>query len=587
MEAAPRRDHGTRHTLPSGRARALLLGLGVALLLGALDAFWLEPRVLLFEDPVHVPLVAQRLRLVHLSDLHISGDTPLLHRLLRRIAAARPDLIAVSGDMIKDVQDPRPQARHAAAAAAFFSQLRRAAPRAPIYAVQGHSEYQGQVVVALGRAGLTWLSNEGRRVGPGGGLLLLGLNQQVGIDRLALSGQSPFRIVRAAGESLQMARLGPPVRNFYSHYDPAPRGLGDESGPLAWSGYDAVCDVRIDGESTGAGIEVHSRYVAGEDRMIRLRRMGRKDDGTGTFELLVHGSAFTGAAADRLDTGVDPRPGRWYRLRLRTRVEPGVVRVAARAWQADQPEPERWQAWAEDRSPERVTAGTVGTWAWGRGTVHYRDMRVIDSSGRQLLGPAPSGPRQGTGGGAGEGGGAGNGGGAGGGRGGGSGARGRGTEGVGSDRGAGSDGRVGVAKAFGRGGLARVTAAGAAGWRGWRDEARDTRLELALARSPAAPPGTPWLLLSHTPDAVLEASQRGIEAVLAGHTHGGQVRLPGIGALTTRSSLGPYYDYGLYFFAAPNQRGITSLFINAGVGTSLLPLRFFCPPRFAVVDLGR
>jgi predicted MPP superfamily phosphohydrolase len=519
------------------RPRILLLGLGAALLLGALDAFWLEPRVLLFEDAVHLPLIAPRLRLVHLSDLHIAGDTPLLRRLLRRIAAARPDLVVVSGDMIKDIQDPRPQARHAAAAAAFLSQVRRLAPRAPIYAVQGHSEYQGEVVVTLGRAGLTWLSDEGRRVGPGGGLLLLGLNQQVGIDRLALSGRSPFRIVRAAGERLQrlqMARLGRPVRNFYSHYDPAPPGLADESGPLAWSGYDAVCDVRIDGEDTGAGIQVHSRYVAGKDRMIRLRRMGRKDDGTGTFELLVHGSAFTGGAADHLDTGVDPRPDRWYRLRLRTRVEPDVVRVAARAWPAGQPEPERWQAWAEDRSPERVTAGTVGTWAWGRGTVLYRNVRVIDPAGRQLLGPAPSRPA---------------------------------PDGPAPD----GPGRP----------------AGGSGWSGWRGEARDTRLELALARSPAAPPGTPRLVLSHTPDVVLEASQRGIEAVLAGHTHGGQVRLPGIGALTTRSSLGPYYDYGLYFFAAPNQRGITSLFINAGVGTSLLPLRFFCPPRFAVVDLGR
>jgi predicted MPP superfamily phosphohydrolase len=503
--------------MASPRRRAWRIGLGMVLLAGVLDAFWLEPRVLLFEDPVRLPLAATRLRLVHLSDLHITGDTPLLRRLLRRIAADRPDLVVVTGDMIKDVQEPRPQARHAAAAAAFFSQLRRMAPGAPIYAVQGHSEYQGEVVVALGRAGLTWLSNEGRLVGPGEDLLLLGLNQQVGVDRLALGGVSPFRTVREAGQWLQLARFGSPVRNFYSHYDPAPRRLADESGPLAWSGYDAVCDLRIDRPGTGAGIQVHSRYVAGEDRMIRLRRMGKEDDGTGTFELLVHGSAFTGGAADHLDTGVEPEPGRWYRLRLRTRVEPGLVRVAARVWPAGQAEPQRWQAWAEDRSPERVTAGTVGIWAWGRGAVAYRDMRVIDAAGRVLLGPT-----------------------------------------AGSER-----------------------------PRGWRGDARDTRLELALARSPAVPPGTPRLLLSHTPDAVLEASQRGIEAVLAGHTHGGQVRLPGIGALTTRSSLGPYYDYGLFFFAAPNQRGITSLFINAGIGTSLLPLRFDCPPRFAVVDVGR
>ncbi len=510
------------------RSRTAAVCLGAALLAGALaaDAFWLEPRVLLIEQAVRLPLVAPRLRLVHLSDLHIGGDSPLLHDLLRRIAAARPDLVAISGDFIKDAGDPRPPSRNAAAAAAaaaFISQLRRLVPAAPIYGVQGHSEYQGEVVAALRRGGLTWLSDEGRRVGPGGCLLLLGLNQQVGIDRLALSGKSPFRLIRQGGRWLHMARLGSPVRNFYRHYDPAPRALDDASGPLAWSGYDAVCDVRIDRETAGAGIEVHSRYVLGEDRMISLRRMSREDDGTGTFSLLVHGSAFTGGAADRLDTGVAPLPGRWYRLRLRTRVEPDAVKVQARVWPAEEAEPAAWQAWAEDRSADRVTAGTVGIWAWGGGTVLYRDVQAIDPAGRQLLAdPLPGAPN---------------------------------------------------------GPLPRP--------RGWRDEARGTRLELALARSPAAPPDTPRLVVSHTPDVVLEASQTGIEAVLAGHTHGGQVRLPFVGALTTRSALGPYYDLGLFDFAAPNRRGLTTLFINGGVGTSLLPVRFLCPPRFAVVELGR
>lgn len=500
------------------RRRRLALAAVTALVLCAADAFWLETRVLLFRDSVHVPLIAPPLRLVHLSDLHCTGDSPLLRKLLRRVADAKPDLVAVSGDLIRDVQEAQPMTRHIAVAAAFVSQLRRLVPRAPIYAVQGHSEYQGEAVATLGRAGITWLSDEGRRVGPGGSLLLLGLNQQVGIDRLALAGQSPFRLVRQAAQWLHAARLGSPVRNFYSHYDPAPATLTDGTGPLAWSGYDALCDARIDRESAGAGIGAHSRYVLGEDRMIRLRRMSREDDGTGTFTLLLHGSVFTGGAADHLDTGVAPVPGHWYRLRLRTRVEPGVVRVAARAWPAEQPEPVRWQAWAEDRSPERVTAGTVGLWAWGGGGVLYRNVLVVDPAGRPLL-----------------------------------------AEPLGASR--------------------RP--------RGWRDEARGTRLELALARSPAAPYGTPRLVISHTPDVVLEASQRGIEAVLSGHTHGGQVRFPFLGAITTRSSLGAYYDYGLFRFAAPNPRGITYLFINAGTGTSLLPLRFLCPPRFAVVELGR
>jgi predicted MPP superfamily phosphohydrolase len=110
---------------------------------------------------------------------------------------------------------------------------------------------------------------------------------------------------------------------------------------------------------------------------------------------------------------------------------------------------------------------------------------------------------------------------------------------------------------------------------------------MALARSPWVPPGTPRVVLSHTPDVVIEASRRGLEAVLAGHTHGGQVRLPFMGALTTRDTLGPYYDFGRFAFPAPNARGTTPLYINPGVGTSVLPVRFWCPPRFAVVELGR
>jgi len=85
---------------------------------------------------------------------------------------------------------------------------------------------------------------------------------------------------------------------------------------------------------------------------------------------------------------------------------------------------------------------------------------------------------------------------------------------------------------------------------------------------------------------VMEASVLGIEAVIAGHTHGGQVRIPGVGALITRDGLGPYYDYGRFEFAAPNARGLTTLFINGGIGTSILPIRFWCPPRWAVIVVG-
>ena len=124
--------------------------------------------------------------------------------------------------------------------AAFVAALRRIAP---VYAVQGHSEHQGELVGLLQRAGLDWLSNEGRRIGPDGGYLLLGLNTQVGVDAWAWRWPSPFRPMTVDGVRLYGAQPGRALPDFYSHYDPGPRWprrhLG---GPLAWSGYEVTCE---------------------------------------------------------------------------------------------------------------------------------------------------------------------------------------------------------------------------------------------------------------------------------------------------------------------------------------------------------
>ena len=485
----------------------------LVLLLGLADACWIEPRALLFQDFVRIDLTAPRIRMAHLSDLHIRGDMPLLHRLLDEIASAQPDLIVLSGDLIHDEPDPEEYRRTSSVVAAFIAGLRRIAP---VYGVQGHSEHQGNLVALLQQAGLEWLSNEGRRIGPGGEILLLGLNQQVGFDALAWAYPSPFRAVEVDGDRLYGARRGEPYRNFYSHYDPAPSGLADESGPLAWSSYEVTCEARIDRKTTGVGIVLHSRYVLGEDRSIELSRDGSRWSRRGAFSVFAHGSGVQG----HNDTGVRPRPGQWYRLKARTEVLPDRLLVRAKVWPADRPEPKQWQAQAVDRSPTRVTSGTVGLWASGGGTVVYRNLRVVDHAGSVLL-----------------------------------------------ER-------------------SLVLPATMKIPPGFREGARGTRLAMALARSPEVPPGTPVVVLSHMPDVVREASRRGLAVVLAGHTHGGQVRLPIFGALTTRSSLGAFYDMGRFEFAAPNARGLTTLYINSGVGMSVLPVRFWCPPRWGLIELG-
>jgi predicted MPP superfamily phosphohydrolase len=497
-------------------SRRLVLAAALLLILGLADAFWIEPRLLLYRDDVRIELAAPRMRIAHLSDLHIRGDMPLLHRILAEIAAARPDLIVISGDLIHDVPDPQGYAKNAAAVAAFVAALRRTAP---VYAVQGHSEFQGELVGLLERAGLQWLSNEGRRIGPEGSVLLLGLNTQVGNDWLGWSWRPPFRAVEVDGRRLYGARRPDVYRNFFSHWDPRPSGLADEGGPLAWSGYEVTCDAWIDDEAAGVGISLHSRWVMGDDRMIQFHRDGSRWDRTGAFSLVSSGSGFDGPAP-RTDSGVNPEPGRWYRLKVRTDVLPDRIRVRAKAWPVARPEPRGWQADATNSSPRRPVAGTVALWASGGGTTAYRNLRVVSNDGRTLLDEP------------------------------------------------------------------LVLPPGAAKPAGFREGTRGTRLAMALARSPETPPGTPVVVLSHMPDVAREAAWRGIDAVIAGHTHGGQVRLPFVGALTTRSALGAYYDMGRFDFPAPNARGLTTLYINSGVGMSVLPVRFWCPPEWALLDVG-
>jgi hypothetical protein len=84
------------------------------------------------------------------------------------------------------------------------------------------------------------------------------------------------------------------------------------------------------------------------------------------------------------------------------------------------------------------------------------------------------------------------------------------------------------------------------------------------------------LLLSHTPDYILEAQKFPVDLMLSGHTHGGQVRLPLIGSPLKRIRIGRKYMQGLHQF------GGTMLYVNRGIGTILLPLRFLCRPEITL-----
>jgi uncharacterized protein len=103
-------------------------------------------------------------------------------------------------------------------------------------------------------------------------------------------------------------------------------------------------------------------------------------------------------------------------------------------------------------------------------------------------------------------------------------------------------------------------------------------LDLAV---PAKPDG-PVILMGHEPDyadeVVIHPRAPLIDLMLAGHSHGGQIRLPFLGPLVL-PPMGEKYPEGYYRF---NQM---QLYVNRGIGTVGLPLRLNCPPEITVITL--
>lgn len=87
------------------------------------------------------------------------------------------------------------------------------------------------------------------------------------------------------------------------------------------------------------------------------------------------------------------------------------------------------------------------------------------------------------------------------------------------------------------------------------------------------------VLLSHSPD-VVPALTRPVSVVLAGHTHCGQISLPLIGRLATASRYGERFACGLI-----TDRG-QKVIVSAGLGTSILPLRYGVRPDLWLVTIG-
>jgi predicted MPP superfamily phosphohydrolase len=95
--------------------------------------------------------------------------------------------------------------------------------------------------------------------------------------------------------------------------------------------------------------------------------------------------------------------------------------------------------------------------------------------------------------------------------------------------------------------------------------------------TPAAP-NAKRILLTHYPIDVENVKDLKYDAILSGHTHGGQVRLPFVGALIV-----PFGVNGYQTGAYPTPAG--PLHVSAGLGTFFLPVRFFCRPEITLIEI--
>ena len=94
-----------------------------------------------------------------------------------------------------------------------------------------------------------------------------------------------------------------------------------------------------------------------------------------------------------------------------------------------------------------------------------------------------------------------------------------------------------------------------------------------------ADPEMPGIIMAHDPASFARVPQ-GPYLTIAGHTHGGQIRLPRVGALINSSKAPLKWTSG---HVVERER---HMYVSSGIGTSLIPFRFGCPPEVNFIHLG-
>lgn len=96
----------------------------------------------------------------------------------------------------------------------------------------------------------------------------------------------------------------------------------------------------------------------------------------------------------------------------------------------------------------------------------------------------------------------------------------------------------------------------------------------------------PRILLAHNPAIIREAARAGVDLVLAGHTHGGQINWRLLIGRDDRKTARWLRRPSRRLTRGLAQLGSTQLYVNRGLGTVVVPLRYGCPPEITVIELA-
>ncbi|MEW5766874.1 MAG: metallophosphoesterase [bacterium] len=452
-----------------------------------LNRVQVEKKTLFIPD---LPEDLMGLRILQLSDFHMIEPGPREEKVRAEVNKIKPDLIVVTGDLLG--YEPLSLYYRPAQVDKCLSFFKGLKAKYGVFVIRGNAEAGDpypkpgveRFMQELENSGVSVLDNETEILTRGKASIYL-----AGVDYFYVN-NSPFLIKEA--QNNRFISTTSSLGNSFSHF------IGENS--IYWSNYEYEGRMRASLSESGLGVAFYSSLPWGEDKLYRLRRYEEKP----TFRIFPCG---TGPLIGDNEVEVNPRPGIWYRFRIKVEDLDDRTAIKAKVWNEAEAEPSSWAIDCYDSGPDRHRSGTVGVWGFSKGNKDFDDL-IVRQGGEILL-----------------------------------------EEDFEDLRGASQN---------------------------WQNDTDRVYVKALLGN---APDDAFKIFLSHSPDLLYEAVRSNTDLMLAGDTHGGQVCLPGLGAILPKTSLGRKFAAGLHYV------GETILYVNRGVGWNIIPFRFLCPPEITVLEL--